>query len=152
MKLSECPVRATADVIDGKWKPMIVNALKAKPLRFGQLLRALPEASRKVATEQLRELEREGIISRTAFGNRWERVEYSLTGYGRTLVPVLTLMADWGVKHQRRKSRLGARAVEHGSVNSKTIRKLKNQRKSSTNSYPPTPVGYTGKPDEAETA
>jgi DNA-binding HxlR family transcriptional regulator len=113
MKLSECPVRATADVIDGKWKPMIVNALKAKPLRFGQLLRALPEASRKVATAQLRELEREGIISRIAFGNRWERVEYSLTLYGRTLVPVLTLMADWGMKHQRRKSRLGARAVEH---------------------------------------
>jgi DNA-binding HxlR family transcriptional regulator len=113
MKLSECPVRVTADVIDGKWKPMIVNALKAKPLRFGQLLRALPEASRKVATEQLRELEREGIISRTAFGNRWERVEYSLTGYGRTLVPVLALMADWGVKHQRRKPRLVARAAEN---------------------------------------
>jgi DNA-binding HxlR family transcriptional regulator len=113
MKLSECPVRATADVIDGRWKPMIVNALKAKPLRFGQLLRELPEASRKVATEQLRELEREGVISRTAFGKRWERVEYSLTGYGRTLVPVLTSMADWGVKHQRRKARLGARADEH---------------------------------------
>jgi len=113
MKLSECPVRATADVIDGKWKPMIVNALKAKPLRFGQLLRTLPEASRKVVTEQLRELELEGIISRTAFGNRWQRVEYSLTGYGRTLVPVLTLMADWGMKHQRRNSGFGARAVEH---------------------------------------
>jgi DNA-binding HxlR family transcriptional regulator len=113
MKLSECPVRATADVIDGKWKPMIVNALKAKPLRFGQLLRTLPEASRKVVTEQLRELELEGIISRTAFGNRWQRVEYSLTGYGRTLVPVLTLMADWGMKHQRRKSGFGARAVEN---------------------------------------
>jgi DNA-binding HxlR family transcriptional regulator len=112
MKLSECPVRGTADVIDGKWKPMIVNALKAKPLRFGQLLRALPEASRKVATDQLRELETEGIISRTAFGNRWERVEYSLTEYGRTLLPVLKLMADWGVKHQRRKSKLVARAVE----------------------------------------
>src|SRR3977135_1833132 len=112
MKLSECPVRATADVIDGKWKPMIVNALKAKPLRFGQLLRALPEASRKVATAQLRELELEGIISRTAFGNRWERVEYSSTAYGRTLVGVLTLMADWGVKHQSRKSRLGAHAIE----------------------------------------
>jgi DNA-binding HxlR family transcriptional regulator len=113
MKLSECPVRATADVIDGKWKPMIVNALKAKPLRFGQLLRALPEATRKVATQQLRELEREGIISRTAFGKRWEAVQYSLTGYGRTLLPVLTLMADWGVKHQRRKSGLGTRAIEH---------------------------------------
>jgi DNA-binding HxlR family transcriptional regulator len=60
MKLSECPVRTTADVIDGKWKPMIVNALKAKPLRLGQLLRALPEATRKVATAQLRELERRG--------------------------------------------------------------------------------------------
>jgi DNA-binding HxlR family transcriptional regulator len=104
MKLSECPVRATADAIDGKWKPMIVNALKAKPLRFGQLLRALPEATRKVATQQLRELESEGIVCRTSFGNRWERVEYSLTGYGRTLVPVLTLMADWGLKHQRRKA------------------------------------------------
>ena len=111
MKLSECPVRATADVIGGKWKPMIVNALKAKPLRFGQLLRALPEATRKVATEHLRELESEGIISRTACGKRWERVEYSLTEYGRTLVPVLTLMADWGLKHQRRKSRLRADAV-----------------------------------------
>ena len=86
---------------------MIVNALKAK------LLRELPEASRKVATEQLHELEREGIISRTAFGNRWERVEYSLTGHGSTLVPVLTLMAGWGIKHQRRKSRLCARAVEN---------------------------------------
>jgi DNA-binding HxlR family transcriptional regulator len=112
MKLSECPVRATADVIDGKWKPMIVNALKAGPLRFGQLLRALPKASRKVATEQLRELERESIISRTAFGKRWERVEYSLTAYGRTLVPVLALMADWGLKHQHHKSRLSD-AVAH---------------------------------------
>jgi DNA-binding HxlR family transcriptional regulator len=82
---------------------MIVNAIKRKPLRFGQLLRALPEASRKVVTEQLRELEREGIISRVALGKRFERVEYSLTKYGRTLVHVLTVMAEWGVKHQRRK-------------------------------------------------
>src|SRR5580700_4145369 len=122
MKLSECPVRATADVIDGKWKPMIVNALKAKPLRFGQLLRTLPEASRKVVTEQLRELELEGIISRTAFGNRWQRVEYSLTGYGRTLVPVLTSI---------------------GPVSSKEIRKLKSRLKSSR-SLPPPASGSTG--------
>ena len=83
---------------------MILNALKTKPLRFGQLLRTLPEASRKVITQQLRELEQEAIVSRIAAGNRWERVEYSLTAYGRTLVPVLTLMADWGKKHRRRKS------------------------------------------------
>jgi DNA-binding HxlR family transcriptional regulator len=71
---------------------------EGEAVRFGQLLRALPEASRKVAPAQLRELEREAIISRTAFGKRWERVEYSLTEYGKTLVPVLMLMADWGLK------------------------------------------------------
>jgi DNA-binding HxlR family transcriptional regulator len=127
MKLSECPVRATADVIDGKWKPMIVNALKAKPLRFGQLLRALPEASRKVATAQLRELEGEGIISRTAFGKRWERVEYSLTEYGKTLVPVLMLMADWGLKHQRRKSRLSPDAVNRQTRQSQDDSRVEQQ-------------------------
>jgi DNA-binding HxlR family transcriptional regulator len=116
MKLFECPVRAAADVIDGKWKPMIVNALKAKPLSFGELLRALPEATRKVATEQLRELESECIISRTTFGKRWERVEYSLTEYGRTLVPVLTVMADWGLKHQRRKSKLSSSTLRADAV------------------------------------
>jgi DNA-binding HxlR family transcriptional regulator len=127
MKLSECPVRAAADVIDGKWKPMIVNALKAKPLRFGQLLRALPEASRKVATAQLRELESEGIISRTAFGKRWERVEYSLTEYGKTLVPVLMLMADWGLKHQHRKSKLSADAVNRQTRQSQDDSRVEQQ-------------------------
>jgi DNA-binding HxlR family transcriptional regulator len=80
---------------------MIVNALKTKPLRFGQLLQLVPEATRKAATEQRRELEKEGIISRRAFGNRSERVEYGLTAYGKTLEPVLTVMAYWGERHQR---------------------------------------------------
>ena len=106
MRLYECPVRETADVIDGKWKPMIVNSLKSGTLRFGQLLRRIPEASRKVLTEQLRELEREQIVSRMVFGSRSERVEYSLTRYGLTLVPVLTVMADWGRAHKTRKRRL----------------------------------------------
>ena len=101
MRLSECPVRATIDVIDGKWKPIIVNALKPGTLRFGQLRRHAPEATRKVLTEQLRELERDQIISRKVLGERWERVEYALTPYGRTLVPVLTLMAKWGKKHKK---------------------------------------------------
>ena len=80
---------------------MVVHALKAGALRFGQLRRHAPEATRKVITEQLRELEEDGIISRKAFGQRWERVEYELTAYGRTLVPVLTLMAKWGKKHKK---------------------------------------------------
>jgi DNA-binding HxlR family transcriptional regulator len=103
MRLLDCPVRTTADVIDGKWKPMIVNELKSGPLRFGQLLRNIREASRKVLTEQLRELEREEIVSRKVIGKKLERVEYALTPYGRTLVPVLTLMAAWGETHKVRK-------------------------------------------------
>ena len=101
MRLSECPVRPAIDVVEGKWKPIVVNALKVGGLRFGQLRRHVPEASRKVLTEQLRELEGDQIISRKAFGEKWERVEYELTAYGRTLVPVLTLMAKWGRKHKK---------------------------------------------------
>jgi DNA-binding HxlR family transcriptional regulator len=99
--LSECPVRATIEVIEGKWKPIVVNALKRGTLRFGQLRRHVPEATRKVLTEQLREMEEERIISRRILGQKWERVEYSLTSYGRTLVPVLTLMAKWGKTHKK---------------------------------------------------
>lgn len=103
MRLSECPVRATIDVIEGKWKPIIVNALKPGSLRFGQLRREVPEATRKVLTDQLRELEDDRIIARKTGEKRWERVEYSLTPYGRTLVPVLTLMAKWGKIHKKTK-------------------------------------------------
>jgi DNA-binding HxlR family transcriptional regulator len=101
MRLCDCPVRPAIDVIEGKWKPIVVNALKAGGLRFGQLRRHAPEASRKVLTEQLRELENDQIISRIAFGKRWERVEYELTAYGQTLVPVLTVLAKWGKKHKK---------------------------------------------------
>jgi DNA-binding HxlR family transcriptional regulator len=101
MRLSECPVRATIDVIEGKWKPILVSALKPGTLRFGQLRRHAPEATRKVLAEQLRELEKDQIITRKALGQRWERVEYALTPYGRTLVPVLTLMAKWGKRHKK---------------------------------------------------
>jgi len=54
MRLADCPVRATIDVIEGKWKPIIVNELKQRTLRFGQLRQHVPEATRKVLTEQLR--------------------------------------------------------------------------------------------------
>jgi DNA-binding HxlR family transcriptional regulator len=101
MRLSECPVRPAIDVVEGKWKPIVVNTLKAGRMRFGELRRHVPEASRKVLTEQLRELEEDQIILRKAFGQRWERVEYELTAYGRTLVPVLTLMARWGRRHKK---------------------------------------------------
>ena len=114
MRLSECPVRATIDVIEGKWKPIIVNTLKQGSLRFGQLRRQVPEATRKVLTEQLRELEDDCIIMRRTSEKRWERVEYSLTSYGRTLVPVLTLMAKWGKTHKKSKEDRSLRTATEG--------------------------------------
>jgi DNA-binding HxlR family transcriptional regulator len=101
MRLAACPVRATIDVIEGKWKPIIMNALKLGTLRFGQLRRHVPEASRKVLTDQLRELEADKVILRKASEQPWERVAYKLSPYGRTLVPVLSVMAKWGKQHRK---------------------------------------------------
>jgi len=102
MRLADCPVRAAIDVIEGKWKPIIVNALKSKPLRFGELRREAPEATKKVLTAQLRELEKDEIICRKNFDESEEHLRYALTAYGRTLVPILTHMAKWGAIHRAR--------------------------------------------------
>jgi len=102
MRLADCPVRAAIDVIEVKWKPIIVNALKSKPLRFGELRREAPEATKKVLTEQLRELEKDEIICRKNFDEREEHLRYALTAHGRTLVPILTHMAKWGAIHRAR--------------------------------------------------
>lgn len=110
MRLSECPVRPTIDVIEGKWKPIVIDALKNRTLRFGQLRRHVPEATKKVLIEQLRQLEQDRIIARKVFGQKKQRVEYSLTSYGRTLVPVLTLMAKWGRAHKRSAEIINLRA------------------------------------------
>lgn len=102
MRLSECPVRAAIDVIEGKWKPIIINALKTKPLRFGQLRRETPEATKKVLTAHLRELERDEVISRRNLSESESHLSYGLTTYGRTLVPIMTHMAKWGAIHKER--------------------------------------------------
>jgi DNA-binding HxlR family transcriptional regulator len=102
MRLADCPVRAAIDVIEGKWKPIIVNALKGGPLRFGQLRREAPEATKKVLTAQLRELEKDEIVCRKNFEEGEEHLRYSLTAYGRTLVPILTHLAKWGANHKAR--------------------------------------------------
>jgi DNA-binding HxlR family transcriptional regulator len=102
MLLKDCPVREMVDVIEGKWKPLIIFCLKGGTQRYGDLRRGVPEARPKVLTEQLRELEKDKIIARRALGTtNSPRVEYSLTPYGQTLVRVLTMMADWGAKHRK---------------------------------------------------
>jgi DNA-binding HxlR family transcriptional regulator len=103
MLLSQCPVSLALRVIGGKWKPLILNELKDRKLRFGQLRRRIPEASHKVLIEQLRQLEQTGIVQRTLYRETILRSEYELTPYGETLRPLLQGLCDWGVRHRRLK-------------------------------------------------
>jgi DNA-binding HxlR family transcriptional regulator len=100
MRLKDCLVRTTVDVIEGKWKPIILSALKGGPRRYGQLKREVPEAAQKVLTQQLRELEADGILARKIKTGKTPEVLYSLTSYGRTLMPILAAMAGWGKRHR----------------------------------------------------
>ena len=96
-----CPVMTTLEVIGGKWKPAILWELRQHRVRrFGALKRALPGITQKMLTQQLRELEADGIIHRKVYAEVPPRVEYTQTEYGRSLTPILEEMAHWGMKHQ----------------------------------------------------
>jgi DNA-binding HxlR family transcriptional regulator len=102
MDLSDCPVAATLEVIGGKWKPLILFHLRDRPMRFSELRRVVPQATQKMLTQQLRDLERDGIVHRKVYAVVPPRVDYSLTEYGQTLKPLLSLMCAWGTKHRSR--------------------------------------------------
>ena len=91
-----CPVEVTVEVIGGKWKCTILWWLRRGSKRFGELMQLIPKISRKVLTQQLRELERDGLVQRQAYPERPPRVEYFLTSLGETLEPITDLMCDWG--------------------------------------------------------
>jgi DNA-binding HxlR family transcriptional regulator len=93
-----CPVTRTVDYIGGKWKPIILELLMDGTIRFGKLALFLPSISRKILTQQLRELEEDGLISRHSYPEKPPRVEYKLSEKGQTLVPVLQAMHEWGKK------------------------------------------------------
>jgi len=86
-------------VIGGKWKPVILFHLNLGMKRNGELRRLIPDITQKMLTQQLRELERDGIVSRTVHATVPPRVDYALTAVGRSLEPVLHAMADWGRAH-----------------------------------------------------
>ena len=90
-----CPVEATLELIGGKYKALILWHLSAGTLRFSQLQKAVT-ATPRMLTLQLRELENDGLISRTVYPEVPPRVEYAMTDLGRSLMPILTAMRDWG--------------------------------------------------------
>ena len=90
-----CPVTHAMNIIGGKWKPIIIYLLNSGSLRFGKLVMFLPSISRKVLTDQLREMEADGLINRKKFAEIPPRVEYSLTKSGESLMPLLDSLAQW---------------------------------------------------------
>ncbi|MBD2312596.1 helix-turn-helix transcriptional regulator [Desertifilum sp. FACHB-1129] len=93
-----CAVETTIQVIGGRWKVLILRELFSGVKRFAQLQRALPGITQKMLTQQLRELEGDGIVHRQVYPQVPPKVEYSLTPLGETLKPVLDAMHTWGVQ------------------------------------------------------
>ena len=99
-----CPVETTLDLIGGKYKALILWHLADKKLRFSELHRAITSATPKMLTQQLRELEAQKLIHREVYPVIPPKVEYSLTQTGRSLLPILTAMRDWGAEYLRQKN------------------------------------------------
>lgn len=97
-------VKVTLEVMGGKWKPLIMFLLVDKTMRFSELQRNITGITQKMLTEQLRELEKDGLVSRKVYPQVPPKVEYSITKYGRTLLPVLETMHAWGKNHQSKDS------------------------------------------------
>jgi DNA-binding HxlR family transcriptional regulator len=109
---THCPVEVTLSVIGGKWKPLILwHLYEGSVCRFLELQRVIPGITRKMLTQHLRELERDGVVARKIFNEMPLRVEYSLTKYGRTLRPLMHVLSEWGSKHEAYVARNGPRPV-----------------------------------------
>ena len=96
------PIDATLDMIGGKWKPLIIYALNTETLRFSQLLAKVhPRVTQRMLTKQLRQLEEDGLVNRKVYTQVPPKVEYSLTELGKSLMPILDQLCDWGSEHMR---------------------------------------------------
>ncbi len=92
----QCPIEKTMKVIGGKWKFIIIRDLFYGPKRFGELQRSSNGISPRTLSMRLKELEEDGIITRTIYSEIPPHVEYSLTDKGQTLRPIFETMKEWG--------------------------------------------------------
>ncbi|WP_248924772.1 winged helix-turn-helix transcriptional regulator [Paenibacillus hamazuiensis] len=93
------PAEATINVIGGKWKTLILCHLTYGPKRTSELKKAMPEITQKMLTQQLRELEDDGVIVRTVFNQVPPKVVYELSPLGESLKPIIDQMCEWGERY-----------------------------------------------------
>jgi len=94
-----CPVIYCLNIIGGKWKPVIIHQLRRECNRYSMLQRAIPDISKQTLTNQLRELEADGVIERIIYAVIPPRVEYKISTFGESLLPIIDSMAIWGLAH-----------------------------------------------------
>ena len=96
----DCPLRLTMSLIDSKWKSCILDELRHKSMRPSELHKALPEAAPRVLDLQLKELVDDGLVAKTIFPELPPRSEYSITGLGMSLIPIIDAMLEWGERNK----------------------------------------------------
>ena len=94
------PVELSLDIIGGKWKMPIIWSLREDTLRYGEIRKSLPKVTHKMLTQQLRELESDEIIKRKVYPEVPPKVEYSLTLLGKSVIPVIDLLREWGEEYR----------------------------------------------------
>lgn len=99
-QLPACPVETTLSLIGSKWKVLILRDLLPGTKRFGELKKSIGHVSQKVLTNQLREMESQGLVKRKVYAEVPPRVEYSLTDLGLSLKPILDAMWNWGEEYK----------------------------------------------------
>jgi len=110
-RTAPCPAEYTLNVIGGRWKVLILWNLFQGEQRFSDLFRAMNGPTQKMLTQQLRELERDGLLHREVYAQVPPKVEYSLTPLGMSLKPIVNAMCDWGKKHREETSRADHRRL-----------------------------------------
>ncbi|MFM9265754.1 helix-turn-helix domain-containing protein [Tychonema sp. BBK16] len=96
---ANCPVERTLEVIGGRWKVLILRELFPGVKRFNELQRAVNGITQKMLTQQLREMESDGVVHREVYLQVPPKVEYSLTALGESLKPIIDTMHEWGIQH-----------------------------------------------------
>ncbi|MGO4732251.1 winged helix-turn-helix transcriptional regulator [Paenibacillus sp. 2KB_22] len=108
-----CKFGTALDILTGKWKSLILLRLLSNgTMRFSELQKAIPDISKKMLAQQLKELEYHDIVHREVYAQIPPKVEYSITEYGQLMKPVLQTMSDWGAGHMQHMEKLYGEAAE----------------------------------------